>query len=217
LPAGENRICSKNQKLCMLPLTSLVSDWPLRWPSWAALSFTDSKKYPGEKMKHNKTTLIVTLSLIAGLILVGCGTQSTPEPIATEAPQSTDSQEAPTEMAEAAPTEAPAEAPAEAPTEVPAEAPAAAVSFANDVAPIIQSRCINCHGGDRTEEGLVMLSYAELLAGSDNGPVIVPGDPANSLLVELVTTQKMPKRGPKLTPPQVEIITSWVAAGAPNN
>ena len=168
-------------------------------------------------MKHNKITLIVALSLIANLILVGCGTQSTPEPIATEAPQSADPQETPTEMAEAIPTEAPAEAPAEVPTEAPAEAPAAVVSFANDVVPIIQSRCINCHGGDRIEEGLVMLSYNDLLAGSDNGPVIVPGDPTNSLLVELVTNQKMPKRGPKLTPPQVQIITEWVAAGAPNN
>jgi len=37
------------------------------------------------------------------------------------------------------------------------------------------------------------------------------------LLVELVTTQKMPKRGPKLTPPQIQIITDWVNQGALNN
>ena len=62
-----------------------------------------------------------------------------------------------------------------------------------------------------------MRSYDEILAGSDNGPVIVPGDVTNSLLVEMVTTLKMPKKGPKLTPPQIQIITEWVAAGAPNN
>jgi mono/diheme cytochrome c family protein len=83
--------------------------------------------------------------------------------------------------------------------------------------PIIQSRCINCHGGERVEKGLNLGSYADLMAGSENGPVIVPGDAANSLLVELVTNQKMPKRGPKLTPPQVQIISDWVAAGALNN
>jgi mono/diheme cytochrome c family protein len=83
--------------------------------------------------------------------------------------------------------------------------------------PIIQSRCTRCHGEDRFEEGLAMRTYAEIMAGSENGPVIVPGDPVNSLLVELITNQKMPKRGPKLTPPQVQIITEWVAAGAPNN
>ena len=62
-----------------------------------------------------------------------------------------------------------------------------------------------------------MRSYEEILAGSDNGPVIVPGDVENSLLVELVASKEMPKSGPKLTPPQVQIITNWVAAGAPNN
>jgi uncharacterized membrane protein len=91
------------------------------------------------------------------------------------------------------------------------------VSFANDVMPIIQSRCVRCHGEDRVEESLLMRTYEEIMAGSENGPVIVPGDVANSKLVELVASQKMPKRGPKLTPPQVQLITDWVAAGAPNN
>ena len=160
-------------------------------------------------MINNKTILVLTFSLLASLVLVGCGTQATPEPVATEVPQSADVEPAPTEMAEPAPTEAP--------TDVPAEAPAAAVSFANDVLPIIESRCVNCHGGDRIEEGLLLRTYDEILAGSENGPVIVPGDVEGSLLVELVGNQKMPKRGPKLTPPQVQIITDWVAAGAPNN
>lgn len=88
------------------------------------------------------------------------------------------------------------------------------VSFASDIFPIMQSRCINCHGGDRTEEGLVMLTHAELMAGSNNGPVIIAGDAENSLLVELVSTQKMPKRGPKLTPPQVQVIIDWINQGA---
>lgn len=160
-------------------------------------------------MINRKTILILTLSLLASLVLAGCGTQSTPEPAPTEAPQSAEPQLAPTEMAASAPTEAP--------TEAPAQAAGATVSFANDVMPIIQSRCINCHGGERVEKGLNLSSYADLMAGSENGPVVEPGDPANSLLVKLVANQKMPKRGPKLTPPQVQIISDWVAAGAPNN
>ncbi len=168
-------------------------------------------------MLNRKTIFVLTFVLIAGLALAGCGTQATSEPAATAAPQSTDLEPAPTQMAELSPTEAPAEVPTEAPTEAPASIPATAVSFANDVMPIIQSRCVNCHGGDRVEEGLLMRTYEELMAGSENGLVIVPGDAANSLLVELVTNQKMPKRGPKLTPPQVQLITDWVAAGAPNN
>lgn len=166
-------------------------------------------------MNTKRPLLVLALSLLTAIILLGCGTQATPEPAVSPAPQNTEPQPAPvTEAPSSAPMES---APTEA-TEAPAEAPAATtVSFANDVMPIIQSRCVNCHGGDRIEEGLLMRTYDELMAGSDNGAVIVPGNVTDSLLVELVTTKEMPKKGPKLTPPQIQIITDWVAAGAPNN
>lgn len=173
-------------------------------------------------MNNNKTSLVMTLSLIATVLLAGCGTQpavvSEPTQAPTTQPQPAFTQtSAPTPTN--VPTEAPTEIPTEPPTEVPTEAPVAetSVSFTNDVMPIIESRCVNCHGGQRIEEGLVMRSFDDIMAGSDNGPVIVPGDTVNSLLVELITAQKMPKKGPKLTPPQVQTITEWVAAGAPNN
>ena len=82
-----------------------------------------------------------------------------------------------------------------------------------DIMPIIESRCVNCHGGNRTEEGLNLTTHANILSGSDNGPVVTPGDAVNSLLVEMVATQKMPKRGLKLTPPQIQLITDWVNQG----
>ena len=62
-----------------------------------------------------------------------------------------------------------------------------------------------------------MKSYADIMAGSDNGPVIVPGDADNSLMVELLLANKMPKRGPKLTPPQTQLIVDWVNQGALDN
>lgn len=181
-------------------------------------------------MINKKTILILTLTLIAGILLVGCGVQASAESITTEAPptqpqpdpvqQETQSDTTgATDSSAEIPLEPEAEAPTQVPTEPPAEAPAAntTVSFANDVLPILESRCIKCHGGDKIEEGLLMRTYEEIMAGSDNGPIVVPGDVANSLMVELVTANEMPKRGPKLTPPQIQIITEWVAAGAPNN
>lgn len=96
------------------------------------------------------------------------------------------------------------------------EAPAA-VSFSNDVLPILQSRCINCHGGDRIEGDLVMRSYAQLMSGSESGPVIIAGDAEASLLYQLASTGEMPKRGANLTPVQLEIIMQWINAGAPDN
>jgi mono/diheme cytochrome c family protein len=98
------------------------------------------------------------------------------------------------------------------------EAPATAtVSFAADVAPIIESRCANCHGGERTEGGLVLLSYAEMMAGGEDGAVIVPGDAEGSLLYELIASGKMPKRGPKVTPVELQLIEAWILEGALDN
>ena len=55
------------------------------------------------------------------------------------------------------------------------------------------------------------------MAGSENGQVVTPGNAADSKLVDLIVSQKMPKRGPKLTPPQVQLITDWVNQGALDN
>ena len=161
----------------------------------------------------------VLFVLIAGL-LSACGGSPVEAPVSTTAPteQVSPATEVPTEAAFSTDTAAPTEPPAA--TEAPATQPAAegaTVSFANDVLPIVESRCINCHGGDRTEEGLDLTSHANILAGSDNGPVVIPGDAVNSLFVEMVATQKMPKRGPKLTPDQIQIFTDWVNQGALDN
>lgn len=167
-------------------------------------------------MRKKQTALLVVLGLIGLLVLAACGAGSPPGQDEAQAPQSATEVFPATEAA--APTESPqAVPPGETPTEPAAEAPAAVVSFASEVLPIIESRCVNCHGGERIEEGLLLRTYEEILAGSENGAVIVPGDAASSLLVELVATQEMPKRGPKLTPPQVQLITDWVNNGAPNN
>ena len=62
-----------------------------------------------------------------------------------------------------------------------------------------------------------MKTYADLMAGSNNGPVILAGNAGNSLLVELIATQKMPKKGPKLTREQIQLIVDWVNQGALDN
>ena len=103
------------------------------------------------------------------------------------------------------------------PTETVAAEAASGVSFANDLEPIFDKRCLNCHGGEKTQKGLSLLSYKTLMAGSTNGQVVIPGDPDNSVLVQLIEAGKMPKRGPHLLPAEIEKIKAWVAAGTPNN
>ena len=159
----------------------------------------------------------VLFVLIFGL-LSACGAQPTSTPTSAPTEVVAPATEAPTEAPPSTDTAVPTEPPAA--TEAPATQPpaeGATVSFASDIMPIIESRCVNCHGGNRTEEGLNLTTHANILSGSDNGPVVTPGDAANSLLVEMVATQKMPKRGPKLTPPQIQLITDWVNQGALDN
>lgn len=102
-------------------------------------------------------------------------------------------------------------------TPVPTEMLIPGISYANDIVPIFKSRCVNCHGGKKTEEGLDMTSYELLMSGSENGVVIVPGDALNSLLGELLLEKKMPKRGPKLNPDQTQQIMDWINQGALDN
>jgi mono/diheme cytochrome c family protein len=91
------------------------------------------------------------------------------------------------------------------------------VSFTNDIMPIIQAACINCHGGEKTSKGLDMKTFESLMAGSQNGAILVPGDATNSKLIQSVQSGKMPKRGPKLTPDQIQLMVDWINAGAQNN
>ena len=160
----------------------------------------------------NSLKIKIGLSILTIGFLSACGSQ----PV-VDVPASTPT-EKPAPFTQTATNPAPATdtvTPTEEPTTVPVVS--TGISFSNDVYPIIKSRCINCHGGQKVEEGLVLKTYSDLMAGSDNGPVIMPGDAANSLLIELITTLEMPKKGPKLTPPQIQLITDWVNQGALDN
>lgn len=97
-------------------------------------------------------------------------------------------------------------------------APAAgAVSFSKDIMPIFEISCVNCHGGERTSKALDLKTYTSLMAGSQSGAVIVPGNAANSMLIQSIQAGKMPKRGTPLTAQQIQMLVDWVNAGAKNN
>lgn len=103
---------------------------------------------------------------------------------------------------------------------VPSGSPGA-ISFRTQVEPIFQQyRCVSCHGGNG---GLVLTSYAALMAGGNHGPVIVPGNAAGSHIIVKLTLapppfgSRMPLGGPYLADSVVEVITTWINQGALNN
>ncbi|MEQ9570006.1 MAG: c-type cytochrome domain-containing protein [Longimicrobiales bacterium] len=97
------------------------------------------------------------------------------------------------------------------------------VSFAADVLPILERRCIKCHGGlrddgtRRLEEGLSLQTVEDILAGSTWGSVVEPGDLAGSYLYELVEEGDMPDNEPRLLPRELRVIAAWIRQGARAN
>ena len=82
---------------------------------------------------------------------------------------------------------------------------------------ILEHKCIGCHGPNGPfTENLIIDSATELV---DTGAV-VPGDPnASNLYARLITTdtaKRMPLAQPPLDNASLQIISDWIAAGAPN-
>ena len=102
---------------------------------------------------------------------------------------------------------------------------AAQVSFEEDVFPILQQKCLECHqpGGVGYEEsGLDMTTYEGLMKGTKYGPMVIPGNIIESNLLALIehrTTPAlwMPHGKKKLSLCERQAIRSWVAQGALNN
>ena len=79
----------------------------------------------------------------------------------------------------------------------------------DNLAVVFSQKCVSCHGG---AGGLYLDSYAAALAGGRDGAVIVPGDPEGSLILTKISTNKHPG---KLTEFELQVLTEWIAAGAP--
>ncbi len=91
------------------------------------------------------------------------------------------------------------------------------VSYAQQVAPILQEACGECHGATEPELGLDLTTYAAVMKGSDYGSVIEAGDADASLLVEMIVAGEMPVDADPLGEEEIELIRSWIAAGAEDN
>ena len=90
--------------------------------------------------------------------------------------------------------------------------------FEKDVLPIFTRHCFNCHGKSSPQLGLDLRSARLTMRGSQNGPVIVPGAPEESLLWKKVSTREMPLElfALKLSDAEIDTIRQWIAAGAPS-
>lgn len=92
--------------------------------------------------------------------------------------------------------------------------------YTQKVQPIFAANCYRCHGGMNHRGGLSLSSSAGILKGGKDGVVLVPGDPADSLLVKLIRHEG-PANDPKPMPPKAKLsdediatVERWIRAGA---
>jgi mono/diheme cytochrome c family protein len=99
------------------------------------------------------------------------------------------------------------------------------VTYADDVRPILQKHCIECHVAGQQgarASGLLLDSYASLMKGTSFGPVINPGSSMASSLYILISgkdklTITMPHGQKPLSDEEIETIRVWIENGAVEN
>jgi uncharacterized membrane protein len=99
------------------------------------------------------------------------------------------------------------------------------VTYATDIKTILDASCAKCHSGDKPKAHLKLDSLEGALKGSKDGPILTPGDSANSFVVKSVSHLTvdhdawMPPLHNRaniapLTPDQIGLIRAWIDQGA---
>ncbi len=94
-----------------------------------------------------------------------------------------------------------------------------ALSFTNDVAPILVAKCVICHSPEKSKGHYQLHTFEALLkAGESKAAPIQPGSARESHLFQLITAtdeaDRMPQKGDPLAPVEVQKIEKWISQGA---
>ena len=87
----------------------------------------------------------------------------------------------------------------------------AQVDYNSQIQPIFFEKCTDCHGNSA---GLNLSSYENIMAGSNNGDVVIPYDHASSEIWQRVNSGQMPPGANDLSNSQVNLIAQWIDEGA---
>jgi len=88
-----------------------------------------------------------------------------------------------------------------------------APDFDRQIAPILVSRCFECHQGDEAKGGLDLRRREKAIGGGDSGASLVAGKPGESLLWQRVSADEMPPKK-LLSADEKKLIERWIAGGA---
>ena len=91
------------------------------------------------------------------------------------------------------------------------------IDYESQVQPIFTRYCVSCHGESGGESDVSLANLKSINSGYPKGALIVPGDPGNSKILQLMLGQE-PKMPPEdelePTAEEIELIRKWIAAGA---
>lgn len=93
------------------------------------------------------------------------------------------------------------------------------IDFSTQVKPILNKKCITCHGGVKKKAGFSLLFRDEALAKTESGkPAIIPGDADASEMIRRLhlkdPEERMPYKSDPLTEDEINILTAWIDQGA---
>ena len=104
--------------------------------------------------------------------------------------------------------------PEQQPEPPPQPEPEPAVSFQEDILPILQANCAvpGCHAAPNPARGLNLETYADF----EKGNVFNPGDSKGSEVIRRIDGGGMPPAGP-LPDAQIQLFKDWIDEGAKDN
>jgi mono/diheme cytochrome c family protein len=91
--------------------------------------------------------------------------------------------------------------------------------FDKDILPIIQRRCVECHGAKKPKGKLRLDSFAEFSKGADGEKIVVAKKPDESELIKRITLpdsddDRMPPKGDRISKAVADLIRRWIEQGA---
>jgi len=89
------------------------------------------------------------------------------------------------------------------------------IDYSSQVKPILNKKCIACHGGVKKNGGVSFLFREEMITEGESGKMaVLPGKPSQSEVIRRINHQdpeiRMPPEGDALSQSEIDILTQWI-------
>src|SRR5215831_5607786 len=95
-----------------------------------------------------------------------------------------------------------------------------AIAFTDVIKPILDAKCMSCHGEASKKGGLLLENVEGVLEGGKTGPLFEPGKPSVSLIIQRIhlplddRKHMPPASKEQLTEDEASLLWTWIKSGA---